>query len=45
MKSVTKSLLSHDEITNLVKVNFAESCQIGSITDSRVLSVKGENSL
>lgn len=33
MKSKTKSLLSHDEITNLVKVNFGESCQIGSITE------------
>jgi Fructosamine-3-kinase len=33
MKSRTKNLLSKEQIINLVKVNFGDTCEVGSITE------------
>ncbi len=33
MKSRTKNLLSKEEITKLVKVNFGDTCEVGTITE------------
>jgi aminoglycoside phosphotransferase (APT) family kinase protein len=33
MKSITKNLLTEDQIRNLVKVNFGDSCGVGNITE------------
>ncbi len=33
MKSRTKNLLSEEQIKELVKVNFGDSCQVGKVTE------------
>ncbi len=33
MKSMTKNLLTEEQIRNLVKVNFGDNCSVGNITE------------